>query len=89
MKEIIAPTLGAVTDKTIHIPSDGYFSFAQSGLAGVEVISFEINLDGTWTPVTPAIQLTATSNFIQVAGPATYRINKPITAGLTSVYLEE
>jgi hypothetical protein len=88
MKELIAATTDANTDEVISIPDDSYYSFAQTGLAGAETIDFEISLGGAWTGVLPAIQLTATVNYIQLAGPAAYRINKPSTAGAVAVYAE-
>jgi len=89
MKEIIAAKTAGDTSQKVQVTQARYVSIAQSGLAGVEVITFDIDLDGTWTAVMPAMQLTAATNLIQLAGPATYRINKPVTAGNCAVFMEE
>ena len=87
MKEIIAAKTGADVTQQIYLPNgDNWASIAASGLAGAEVISLEIDLNGTWTAPVPAIELTTAATYIQVAGPGTYRINKPITAGPVAVF---
>ena len=88
MKTLIEATTAA-DDALIFIPDDKFVSIAQSGLAAAEVISFEIDLDGTWTAIVPAIELTATENYIQIAGPNTYRVVKGVTASPTTVYVED
>lgn len=89
MKQIIAPTVSANTQHFVSIPGNNQSTIAQLGLAGSEVITFDIDLNGTWYPLLPAIELTATVNTIVLTGPNSYRINKPTTAGLTSVYLDK
>ena len=72
---------------SVEIPDDRFVSISQIGLSGAEVIHAEINLGGTWTATVPAIELSTTTNYVQIAGPAIYRIVKPVTASPTSVYL--
>lgn len=86
MKKIIAAKTAPDVTQVVSNPTGNYYSFAQTGLAGSEVIDFQINLDGTWTSVIPPIQLTATNNFIQLSGPAAYRVNKPTTASPVAVF---
>lgn len=89
MKKVITATTAADTSNTLQVPNGHYASIAQTGLAGIEVITLDIDLNGTWTPILPAIELSATANYIQVAGPAAYRINKPTTAGAVAVFTDE
>ena len=84
---IAAQTAAAIQD--INIASDEYVSLAQSGLVGIEVVKLQVDLDGTWTDILPAIELSATGNYIQVAGPGSYRIVKPVTAGAAAVFINE
>lgn len=89
MKKVISATTEADVSVEVNIPGDNFISFVATGL-GSETISIEPYLeDGVYLPVVPAIELTSTANYIQVAGPATYRINKPATAAAVAVYLEE
>jgi len=93
MRELIAPTTDATTAFSIYAPMDRFIGLAQGGPSGSlgagETISLEINLGGVWTPILPAIELTDATNYIQIAGPAKYRINKSPTAAAVGVYLEE
>jgi hypothetical protein len=88
MKQIIAAKTGADVTQTICIPNDRFVSIAASGLAGAEVIDIEIDLNGTWVAPAPAIQLSVAATYIQIAGPCTYRVNKPVTAGAVAVFAE-
>lgn len=87
MRTIIAPTTSAET-KLIRVDSDEYVSVAQYGLEGTEKITFEIDMDG-WKPVLPELALYSNENYVQIAGPNTYRINKPVTVSPTGVYFSE
>jgi len=85
MKELITPKTGAET-KSLYIVNDKFVSLAASFLAGAEEITINILLAGVSTPVIPKIALTASENIIQLAGPNTYEIVKPTTAGAVGVY---
>ena len=88
MKKLFVATTDAV-EKIIFQVNDGYFSVAQTGLAGAEEIKLQISLDDVWTDIVPSIVLSATANYIQVSGPATYKIVKPVTASPATVYVRE
>ncbi len=89
MKKVIDATTDADTSVEVNIPGDNFISFAATGL-GAETIVIEPYLeDGVYLATVPAIELTAAQDFVQVAGPATYRINKPSTAAPVAVYIEE
>lgn len=88
MKTLIEPTTSAVTKK-LHINTDRFASVAHDGLAGAEKITFNISLDGTYTPILPEVALDATLNYIQIAGPNTYEVVKPVTASAVGVYIED
>lgn len=88
MKILIKEQLTSAVED-ISIPDDKYSSFAQSGLSGTEVIKLQIDLAGTWADIVPAVELTAVSNYMQVTGPGTYRVVKPVTANPTTVYVDE
>lgn len=87
MKAIIPATTEAV-NKTIQVPDDGYISFGQTGLTGTEQIKLQINMGG-WVDSLPGITMDKDNNYIQVAGPNTYRIVKPVTASPVTVYINE
>ena len=87
MKVLIPSTTQAVS-KLVQVDSDEYLSFGQVGLSGAEAITFQVDMDG-WKDIVPTIALTVDNNYIQVAGPGTYLLVKPITAAPTGVYLSE
>ena len=88
MKELLVPKTGADSTKKIHINNDRYVSVSANNLAGAETVSFHINQGGTWAAPVPAIELTATENYIQLAGPNTYLAVKSVTAGACGIYQE-
>lgn len=86
MKEIIAPTTDASASVKLHINSDRYVSVSANNLAGAEEVTFDVEMNGSWVALAPAVKLDASTNTIQLAGPNTYRINKDSTAGACGVY---
>lgn len=85
MKTIIEPTTAAET-KSLYIPDDRFVSIAHDGLIGGEEITINIILNGISTPVVPKIALSAAENIIQLAGPNSYDVLKPITANPVGFY---
>ena len=85
MKTLIEPTVDAVTE-SMYIPDDRYFSLAQNGLTGGEEITVNIRIGATSVPVVPKVAVSVAENLIQLAGPNTYEIIKPVTASPTGVY---
>ncbi len=88
MKTLIVTQLTAAVED-VSIQDDEYVSFGQSGLSSSEVIKFQVDFNGVWTDIMPAVELTAFSNYMQVAGPGTYRVVKPVTTNPTTVYVDE
>lgn len=88
MRELIPATLAAVT-KSVMIPTAKYASIAQTGLTGTELITISISVGDTYVPITPTVGLTASTNYIQLAGPNSYEIVKPVTASPVAVYVRE
>ncbi|NRA77883.1 MAG: hypothetical protein HRU18_06720 [Pseudoalteromonas sp.] len=72
----------------IVITHDGFVSLAQRGLSGSETVKLQIDLDDEWVDIAPPLILSATSNYMQVAGPATYRVVKPASSAPVTVYIE-
>ena len=87
MKTVIAPTINAATHE-FFVPTDQFVSIAQNGLSGAELVGIDADMDGTWVQVLPVVILDTSVNLIQLGGPCTYRINKPITTNPTGLYLE-
>lgn len=85
MRELIPATLAAVT-KSVMIPTAKYASIAQTG---TELITISISVGDTYVPITPTVGLTASTNYIQLAGPNSYEIVKPVTASPVAVYVRE
>ena len=88
MKTLIPATTKAATH-IIYIQSDNWVSIAHDGLTGIEELSVEIDLDGTWTPVTPPIVLSESNNYMQLSGPNSYRLVKPVTANPVAIFESE
>lgn len=86
---VLIPAMTSADTSTLSIADDGYSSLAQSGLTGTETITLQVDLAGVWTDVVPQIALSVNYNYVQVAGPGTYRISKPITVSPTTVYVDE
>lgn len=86
MRTLIEPTTDAKVNK-IFIPDDRFISVAHDGLAGIEKISFQIELNGTFVAIIPAVEMTAAGNYIQIAGPNTYKVLKDATVASVGVYI--
>jgi hypothetical protein len=89
MRTLIAATTAANTLKTFCVPNDRFVSLAVTGLDGTETINVEIDCGGTWIAPLPLIQFSTALTYMQVAGPCTYRVNKPITANPVAVFIED
>jgi len=86
MQVLIEPTQDAqVAD--VNISNDRFVSLAYNSDA--EVIDIELFVTQTPEAIKPAIQLTSSTNYIQIGGPATYRIIKPATTNVVGVYVEK
>lgn len=63
---------------------------AANNLAGAEVVTISLHLDGVEVPVTDsagaAVELTATAPSVALEGGPIYHLDKDITAGACAVY---
>ena len=87
---LIAPQTGALTSPVMQRnASDRLCTVAAIGLAGAETVGVQIlSADGsTWANVlaSPACQLTASINTVQLPGPGIYRFVKSATVAAVGV----
>jgi len=87
MKTVIEPKTQA-EDYIFFVPTDQFVSIGQNGLSGAELVGIEADMGGIWVQVLPVVILDTSINLIQLGGPCTYRLNKPITTNPTGLYLE-
>ena len=88
MKELISPKTEADA-RSIYIPADRFMTVAHDGLSGTEEITFRMKMGGVMQDIKPKVSLTANRNMLQIAGPLTYEVIKPVTANAVGVYIEE
>lgn len=84
MKIMIAATTAAA-EAVVTVPDGQSVTIGQDGLSGVEKITVYFLLYDTPVLISPEIALTTSTNLVNLTGPCTYKIVKPVTTNPTQV----